>query len=322
MELYLAPMEEVTTYIFRNALNKHFGYVDKYFTPFVTPNQNKILKTKEGREIVPEHNEGLNVVPQVLTNNAEQFNELAETLRELGYKEINLNFGCPSNTVVKKYRGSGILRDTLLLDEFLKGIYIDKNADLKISVKTRVGYTTDEFFDEILNIYEKYPMEELIIHPRIQKDFYSGLPRMEKFDAAYSYCKNSLCYNGNIFSVNDFQRINKNYSKIKAVMIGRGAISNPGLFREIRTGQKMTDEELYNFIDELYLNYANAFSPKDGLFKMKEVWSYLISYLDKKILDDNNIVPIDISKEIRVIRKTTEISEYKDAVRRIFNMRK
>ena len=155
MNLYLAPMEEITGYVYRNTLNKCFGGVDKYFTPFVTPNQNKILKTREGRELIPEHNEGLNVVPQILTNNAEHFLEMYdETLSSLGYKEINFNFGCPSNTVVKKNKGSGIFRDLYLLDDFLKETFDGlKDADVKVSVKTRIGIFDDEDFPDILNIY-------------------------------------------------------------------------------------------------------------------------------------------------------------------------
>lgn len=312
MKLYLAPMEEITTYVYRNVLHKHFGGVDKYFTPFVTPNQNKILKTREGREIIPEHNEGLYVVPQVLTNNSEHFNELMDTMRELGYYEINLNFGCPSNTVAKKYKGSGILRDTDILERFLDGIFIGRNEDLKISVKTRLGYSTDEYFDDILEIYNKYPISELIIHPRIQKEFYNGLPHLDKFDMAYERSKMPVCYNGNVFSLEDYLRIKEKYNKMEAVMIGRGAIERPDIFKVIKSAEDnltensvATKEKLINFIEDLYEAYSESFGPKDALYKMKEVWFYF----------NRNFK--NIEKEMKMIRKTSEPAEYRGIVRSV-----
>lgn len=233
--LYLAPMEEITGYVFRNTIDKTYGGVDKYFTPFVTPNQNKILKTREGRELIPEHNKGLNVVPQILTNNAEHFLEMYdETFSSLHYKELNFNFGCPSNTVVKKNKGSGIFRDLYLLDNFLREVFAGmKDKDIKISVKTRIGVIDDQDFPEILEIYNKYPICELIIHPRVQKEFYLGNPHMDVFDYAYHNANMPVCYNGDVKTVKDYVDIVNKYPNLNGVMIGRGAIANPSIFRNI-----------------------------------------------------------------------------------------
>lgn len=127
VKLYLAPMEELTGYVFRNVLDKHFGGVDKYFTPFISPD-NRIMKTRSSREIIPANNEGLCVVPQLLTNDSDLFNEAAELIIGLGYKEININFGCPSNTVTAKFKGSGILRSPGTMDRFLDGIFNGKDS--------------------------------------------------------------------------------------------------------------------------------------------------------------------------------------------------
>ena len=306
MDLYLAPMEELTGYIFRNTISKHFGYVDKYFTPFITPNQNKILKTKDGREIVPEHNAGLNVVPQVLTNSAEHFNELLPLLIELGYQEINLNCGCPSNTVVKKNRGSGIFNDLYVLDKMLDGIFEGPDIDkVKISVKTRVGLDDTNDFEDIMNVYNKYPLYELCIHPRIQKDFYQGKPRMEMFEYGLAKSKTKVCYNGDVFTVNDYEKIANKYN-VYSIMIGRGAIANPGLFREIRTGQKMTVDELRAFHDDLYETYADTWSDKDALFKLKEVWGYLKLQFE------------DIDKPLKKIRKSNNRAEFMAACNEVW----
>lgn len=311
MLLYLAPMEEITGYVFRNVLEKHFGGVDKYFTPFITPNQNNIMKTKDGREINPLHNKGKNVVIQVLTKDAGHFADILPLLYDSGYREFNLNLGCPSKTVVKKFKGSGMLRDLNLLDDFLDEIFsksFEKYNDIKISVKTRVGYNTDEDFGEIMEIYNKYPLSELIIHPRLQKDFYSGNPRMETFDIGVNKAKTLIGYNGNINSVNDYEEITKKYNdRISSVMIGRGAVMNPGIFRQIKTGKKMNRDELREFMDDLYDTYSVEYGEMDGMFKLKEVWFYV---------KDNFT---DIDKPMKIIRKCKNKAEYLAAVREIFS---
>ena len=169
MKYYLAPMEGITGYIYRNAYEKFFHNIDKYFTPFIVPNQSRSLKTKELRDILPENNQGMNIVPQILTNDSEGFIVTAKKLKQLGYNEVNLNLGCPAGTVVSKNRGSGFLALRDELDRFLEEIY--KIEDMKISIKTRIGKDTPEEFYKLIEIYNKYPLEELIIHPRTREDF-------------------------------------------------------------------------------------------------------------------------------------------------------
>ena len=169
MKFYLAPMEGLTGFVFRNAYQKHFGDIDTYFTPFIN---NKKMNYKEIKDILPEHNKGMHVVPQILTNRAEDFLAIAKELGNYGYESVNLNLGCPSGTVVTKHRGAGFLAVPEELDHFLEEIFAD--CPLRISVKTRIGINDAGEWERILSIYEKYPMEELIIHPRVQKDFYSS----------------------------------------------------------------------------------------------------------------------------------------------------
>ena len=160
MKYYLAPMEGITGYIYRNSYEKFFGNIDKYFTPFIVPNKSRSLKTKELRDILPENNIGMNIVPQILTNDSEGFITTVMKLKQLGYNEVNLNLGCPSGTVVSKNRGSGFLAKRDELDKFLDEIY--KIDDMKISIKTRIGKDTPEEFYELIKIYNKYPIYELI----------------------------------------------------------------------------------------------------------------------------------------------------------------
>lgn len=204
MKYYLAPMEGITGHIYRNAYAKYFDNIDKYFTPFIVPNQSTSLKTKELRDMLPENNEGLYIVPQILTNDAEGFITTAKKLQQLGYDEINLNLGCPAGTVVSKNRGSGFLSQRDELDSFLDEIF--KINDMKISVKTRIGKDSPDEFYELIKIYNKYPMEELIIHPRTRQDFYGNTPNLDVFKDAISLSENTLCYNGDIFTVEDYKK--------------------------------------------------------------------------------------------------------------------
>lgn len=272
MKLYLAPMEGITGYIFRNAYIKHFGGADRYFTPFIA---NKRLSTKEIRECSPENNEGIELIPQILTNREEDFIDIARQLREhFGYEEINFNLGCPSNTVVAKNRGSGFLRQLDSLDRFLE--YVFDNSDCRISVKTRIGVEDSEQWGRILKMYNQYPLTELIVHPRRQIDGYKGTPNMEAFDMAYEICNCSICYNGDVNTVEDYNKIIDKYPNISAVMCGRGMLYNPGLFDEIRGNGSMDKARLLGFVEDIYLGYREIMSGDiNTLYKMKELWGFV-----------------------------------------------
>ena len=237
MKYYLAPMEGITGFIYRNAYEKYFGKIDKYFTPFIVPTNSKSFKTRELRDVLPENNKVNNIIPQILTNDAEGFVFTARKLQQLGYNEINLNLGCPAGTVVSKGRGSGFLAEREKLDSFLEEIY--KIDDMKISIKTRIGKESPEEFYELIKIYNKYPLEELIIHPRTRKDFYGNTPNLEVFKDAIALSKSPVCYNGDIFTKVDNEKIIKAFPEIDKVMIGRGILANPGLMNEINGGNVM-----------------------------------------------------------------------------------
>ncbi len=226
MKYYLAPMEGITEYIYRNSYEKFFGNVDKYFTPFIVPNESRSLKTKELVDVLPENNKGMNIVPQILTNDAEGFINTSRKLQQLGYSEVNLNLGCPAKTVVSKNRGSGFLAKREELDSFLDEIF--KMDDMKISIKTRIGKDNPEEFYELIKIYNKYPLEELIIHPRTQKDFYGNKPNLNVFRDALSLSNNPVCYNGDIFTINDYNKLVADFPEVNTVMLGRGILAIQG----------------------------------------------------------------------------------------------
>lgn len=305
MKYYFAPLQGVTGYIYRNAYQTYFGQIDKYFTPFISPTSSKSLTTRELKDILPEHNEGVPVIPQILTNNAEYFLDTADKLTQLGYHEVNLNLGCPSGTVVSKNKGSGFLAQRQKLDEFLEEVF--SRVSVKVSIKTRIGKDSPEEFPEIIEVYNKYPLEELIIHPRIQKDFYGNTPNMEVFTAALASSRNPVCYNGDIFTFEDYKNLTEKYTNLGAVMLGRGLITNPVLLGQIK-GNPIVDKKLLkSFHDEVYKGYRETISEeRNVLFKMKEFWFYMINLF------------ADREKYAKKIRKTDSLSDYEAIISRLF----
>lgn len=309
MQFYLAPMEGLTGYVYRNAYHKYFPAADRYFTPFIT---NKKMSSRERNDILPEHNEGMTVIPQILTNQAEDFLSLTKELREYGYDTVNLNLGCPSGTVVAKRRGSGLLAWPNTLDAFLDEIF--SSCDCRISIKTRLGTTDTDEWEDLLTVYDKYPLEELIIHPRIQKDFYKYTPRMECYRTAYETSRCSLCYNGDIFSPDDFQNLCREFPDTEKVMLGRGVLQNPWLIGMLRSADpaggeaSAPDKELLHaFCEDLCAGYARVISgDKNVLFKLKALWIYLgMSFTNPQ-------------KYLKKIKKANRLAEYEEAVDALF----
>ncbi len=307
MQYYMAPMEGLTGYVFRNAYQKYYGGIDKYFTPFLG---NKKLGSREKNDILPEHNEGMHVVPQILANRAEDFLCIAQTLQDYGYRTVNLNLGCPSGTVTAKRRGAGFLAYPEELEVFLDEIF--EKCPLAISIKTRVGVERAEEWERLLAIYEKYPVEELIIHPRVQKDFYKKDVRMETFAQAAETSRLPLCYNGDIVKTEDAQRICVSFPSVERVMIGRGLLRNPDLIHEIKgelCGETAEERKarFLAFHDCILGGYAAVMQgDRNTLFKMKELWVYFAERFAEP------------EKYVKKIKKSGSVREYEAVVRELF----
>ncbi len=305
MKYYLAPLEGVTTYIYRNAYDECFYSMDKYFTPFIVPHQNKTFNSRELNDILPEHNKGLVTIPQILTNNSSDFIRLAKELKDFGYTEVNLNLGCPSGTVVSKGKGSGFLAKQEQLDKFLYEIF--EQSEVAISVKTRIGKESPDEFYKLIEIFNKYNMEELIIHPRVQTDFYKNTPNLSVFSDAISLSKNRLCYNGDIFTKTSYETFYAQFPMIDTMMLGRGIIANPGLVNQIEHGTFIDKVNLRKFHDRIYMDYINIMSgDRNVLFKMKELWFYMIHLFSNH------------EKYAKKIKKSEKLMDYEKAVNSLF----
>lgn len=306
MKIYFAPLEGITNHIFRNAYNEIYGHIDKYFAPFISPSEKCPITPRERKEVTPENNQGFYLVPQILTCRSEHFIEGARELQAMGYKEINLNLGCPSGTVCAKGKGAGFLPETLALQKFLDDIYSYAESDgVKISIKTRLGYfNPDEFYD-LLDIFNKYPVSELIVHPRIKSDFYKGEPRKEYYAYALEHSKCPLVYNGNIFTVKDYDEYSSSFGvSLDPVMLGRGLISDPSLADKLKGFTAETDFAKFKRLhDTIYHGYQKVMSPDiNVLYKMRELWSYWQTLFDGK------------ERDIKRLLKAKKYEEYEDVV--------
>ena len=298
MKLYMAPMEGITGHVYRRAHHQAFGHFDRYYTPFLT---NLGLSRKEEVEILPENNAGMDVVPQVLTNRADVFLTLAKTFQDLGYEEVNLNIGCPSGTVTAKRRGSGLLKYPQELEQFLQDIF--ESCPLPISVKTRIGFESEEEWPAILEILNRFPFTEMTVHPRLRTDFYREPVRPQAYGYAIEHSQIPLCYNGDIYSVQDCDRLLSCYPGIDTIMLGRGLIANPGLAGEIKGLPSVSRDQLALFLEELERGYlATGMQELGVLYRLLEMWSYL-----------GQSIP-GAERTLRKIRKSGSLSEYRSHV--------
>ena len=297
MRYYLAPMEGLTDSIYRRLHHKHFGGVDAYFMPFLSPTQHRVLTHREERELPLADSLELYAVPQVLTKNAQDFLWAAQVCAHRGYDQVNLNIGCPSGTVVSKGKGSGMLRNPEELDAFLEEIF--SASPIPISVKTRLGLKDPEEFPRLLEILNRYPIRELTVHPRVREDFYKGSVRKEWFAYALEHSKNPLCCNGDILTRQEADAV----PGVEAVMIGRALIADPGLLSGGSTRQ-----QLKAFLEELLEEYTEAFgSYRNAMFRMKENWGFLRCRFEGS------------DKLWKQLRKTTDPSEYRNLTAQILD---
>lgn len=305
MEIYFAPMEGITGYLYRNVHNKYYNGIAAYYAPFITTTKNGVKKTKEIRDILPENNQEILLVPQLLTNQAEQYLEYEKVIADLGYQEINLNFGCPSKTVVTKGRGAGFLQDLWEMEHFFDQVFA-KNQ-LAISVKTRIGTDSPEEFADLMDVYRRYPLKNLIIHPRTQSDYYKNHPNLDAFRIGLEKSVCPVCYNGDIRTVEDMENLRQQFPQLEHVMIGRGLLTDPALAEKLETAnteENINSERFREFHDELYSEYQSAFSgEKPVLFKMKELWVYWGEQFPRE------------EKALKQIRKVQRLADYESAAR-------
>ena len=304
MQLSFAPMEGISSRIYRQTHARFFGGVEEYFAPFIAPDGSGKFKASALRDILPENNRGIRLIPQLLVNRPEPFLRVAEQLRALGYEEVNLNIGCPSGTVVAKHKGAGMLLDLRSLDDCLAEIF--SRCPIAVSVKTRMGVEQTEEFTQILAIYNKYPIRRLIIHARARAGMYKSAVDLPAFLAALPQCRCPVWYNGDIFSPEDMAKL-KAADGLAGVMLGRGAVSDPALPRLLRGGNGLTAGELKAFHDALLESFlAEGLGEQAAMARLKELWFYMLYKFP------------DSKKEAKALLKSQRLSDYRAAAEALF----
>ena len=308
MNYYAAPMEGLTDRIWRQVHQKWFGAADapaRYYAPFLSPPENRVLIPKKMAELAPEANAGTVVIPQLLARDGELAAWMIGEVRKLGYTEVNLNFGCPSGTVTAKGKGAGMLRDPARLDAFLDAVF--SAVEGPVSVKTRIGVQKPEEFAALLDIYDRYPICELTIHPRVMKQLYRGEADRAAFAAALPECRMPVCYNGDVTTPEELHALEAEFPQLSGIMVGRGLIADPALFRRARGGAPASREELRGYCDDLYHGYTEAFGAAScAVSRMKAHWFYLIHRFE-------GADPLE-----KPLRKAREGWEYETVVNQIF----
>lgn len=305
LPVYFAPLEGVTDSAYRRIHHAHFSGISKYYIPFISPTQTLTMTTRELSNISPEFNTGVPVVPQVLTRNADHFIWAAQQLYDMGHEEVNLNAGCPSGTVTAKGKGAGMLVHVPELEMFLDEIF--SRSPMPISIKTRIGFASADEFERLLELFSRYPVKELIIHPRTREQFYKGAPHRDVYAQALAHTRLSVIYNGDLFTAGACHAFERDYPGTKALMLGRGLLANPALAQEYAGGAPLTLEALRAFHDDLLREYLNRYPKNVVVARLREVMKNIACSFE------NN------TKPLKAVRKANNLAQYEDAVNRLFD---
>lgn len=302
MRHYFAPLEGITDSIYRKLHHKYFPGLDRYYMPFFSPTIHRQLTPREDRELPYADSVSFEAVPQIMTKVPDDFLWAAQQCLDRGYKEVNINLGCPSGTVVSKGKGAGMLRDPDALDRFLDEIF--SAAPLPVSIKTRIGINEPEELPRLLEIYNRYPICELTVHPRVRKAFYNGSVDMDAFAYCYENSNAPLCYNGNLTAKEDIARLQERFPKLESVMLGRALVGDPAML-----SSKTSDiDTLQAFTDALLEEYIREFGgARNAMFRLKENWRFILC-----MFDDNQ-------KLRKKLLKTTDVQEFRRITNQILH---
>ena len=307
--LLSSPLQGFTDFRFRNAFHKHFGGIDTFYSPYIKLNGKLVVKGSYERDILPENNSTLEVIPQIITNDAEEFLFVAKYVQQFGYKELNWNLGCPYPMVAKCGMGSGLIKNTDQIENILKRVH--NETDIIVSMKMRMGYENASEILDVFPILEQYPIKNIAIHARIGKQLYKGGVDLDSFQKCLDTSKQKIYYNGDITSVTKFNELQERFPSIEHWMIGRGLIADPFLPSMIKNNTteypKNRLEIFEAFHDEIYQEYdAYLSGPTPIRMKMLGFWEYFSESFSNP------------QKTFKKIKKAGNSKNYEIAVKEIF----
>ncbi|MGB0870639.1 MAG: tRNA dihydrouridine synthase [Flavobacteriales bacterium] len=308
--LLSSPLQGFTDYIFRNAQNRHFGGIDTFYAPYIRLNGKLEIKSSYHTDLLPENNDVSHLIPQIITNSAEEFIYVTKYVESLGYKELNWNLGCPYPMVTKKGMGSGLIQSPEKIDEILNEVHSKTN--IKVSMKMRMGYFNSEEILDVFPVLEKYPLDHVAIHARIGKQLYKGPVDLLSFEKCLQSTQLPIYYNGDIVCLDSFQDRQSKFKEVNHFMMGRGLITNPFLPKMIKDNQKDFPDDRFErfkqFHDELYEKYKVELPGQTPLrMKMLSFWTYFAKNFD------------DEKKVFKKIKKSKDAIGLKLAANEILN---
>ena len=307
--LLSSPLQGFTDFRFRNAFHRYFGGIDTFYSPYIKLNGKLVIKGSYERDILPENNTTLEVIPQIITNDAEEFLFVANYVQQLGYKELNWNLGCPYPMVAKCGMGSGLISNTSQIEHILKRVH--NETDIIVSMKMRMGYENPTEILDVFPILEQYPIKNIAIHARIGKQLYKGGVDLDSFQKCLDTSKQKIYYNGDITSVEKFRLMQERFPSIDHWMIGRGLIGDPFLPSMIKnntTEYPKNKLEIFEaFHDTIYQEYdAYLSGPTPIRMKMLGFWEYFSESFSNP------------QKTFKKIKKAGNSKNYEIAVKEIF----
>jgi len=306
--LLSSPLQGFTDFRFRNAFNQYFGGIDTYYSPYIRLNGKFTVKPAYERDILPNNNTALEVIPQIMTNDADEFLFVANYVKQFGYKELNWNLGCPYPMVINRGLGSGLINDPQKINSILERVHAE--SDILVSMKVRMGYEKSEELLDVLPVLDKYPIKNIAIHARIGKQLYKGGVDLDSFQRCLEHTDHKVYYNGDITSVAYYNELVERFPSIDHWMIGRGLISDPFLPSMIKNNTNQYPEnriEIFSkFHDTLFNEFEQALSgPKHITLKMLHYWEYFSTSFSNP------------QKTLKKIKKAKTIQAYDDAVKDI-----
>ena len=283
--IHFAPLQGYTDDVYRRIHHELIGGIQTYYTPFLRMEGGGV-RSKDMRDIRPEFNEGVPVVPQIIVKSMKEFEFLTDIVEEKGYSRLDINMGCPFPLQAKHGRGSGLLAHVDIVSEMAKTIA--SKSSLKFSVKMRLGWENADEWRPVLDILNEIPLEQITLHPRIGTQQYKGSVNMEAFNEFYALCKHPMIYNGDVTTVNGIRQLEENYPKLAGIMIGRGLLARPSLATEYVSGLELPWEKrrltLLNFHDRLKAHYeTTANSEAQVHSRLRLFWEYMEEELGRKV---------------------------------------
>lgn len=282
--LHFAPLQGYTEHAYRRIHHSNVGGIAHYYTPFIRWEKGAVRR-KDMTDILPENNQGVPVIPQIIVGSVAEMERLCDVVQEAGYNSLDINMGCPAPMQTRLDRGSSLVSNPALMEKIASCMI--KRPEVSFSVKMRLGWKDPEEWTHILPILHDIPLSHIAIHPRIGTQQYKGEVNMEMFSRFYEECRHPLVYNGDLKTLDDIRKMEETYPRLSGIMMGRGLLGNPVLSAEYASGERWDfskrlntvlrmHEEWLAFCREKYVSDAQV------LLQVKTFWEYQSAWIEKK----------------------------------------